>query len=180
MNKEILVDANKFAIRVAVVEDGTPVELYVEQTGTERLVGNIYLDSSASLTLHESVTHVGAIILRGTASLTLPKGVTQVGDIELYGSASLTLPEGVTQVGKAFLRPGTSVIFPDGFVLKGDSGVRIIDAGTMNVLLSDHSPSKKMSKRAQLHEKAEKNFKNVIDKISTNHQIKTSNQIKPK
>ena len=43
MNKEILVDANKFAIRVAVVEDGTPVELYVEQTGTERLVGNIYL-----------------------------------------------------------------------------------------------------------------------------------------
>ena len=43
MNKEILVDANKFAIRVAVVEDGTPVELYVEQNGTERLVGNIYL-----------------------------------------------------------------------------------------------------------------------------------------
>ena len=43
MNKEILVDANKFAIRVAVVEDGTPVELYVEQTGSERLVGNIYL-----------------------------------------------------------------------------------------------------------------------------------------
>ena len=37
MNKEILVDANKFAIRVAVVEDGTPVELYVEQNGTERL-----------------------------------------------------------------------------------------------------------------------------------------------
>ena len=43
MNKEILVDANKFAIRVAVVEDGIPVELYVEQNGTERLVGNIYL-----------------------------------------------------------------------------------------------------------------------------------------
>ena len=28
--------------RVAVVEDGAPVELYVEQEGTERLVGNIY------------------------------------------------------------------------------------------------------------------------------------------
>lgn len=43
MNKEILVDANPFATRVAVVEDGTPVELYVEQEGSERLVGNIYL-----------------------------------------------------------------------------------------------------------------------------------------
>ena len=43
MNKEILVDANPFATRVAVVEDNTPVELYVEQTGSERLVGNIYL-----------------------------------------------------------------------------------------------------------------------------------------
>ena len=43
MNKEILVDANKFSTRVAVVEDGVPVELYVEQEGSERLVGNIYL-----------------------------------------------------------------------------------------------------------------------------------------
>lgn len=43
MNKEILVDANAFNTRVAVVEDGTPVELYVEQEGSERLVGNIYL-----------------------------------------------------------------------------------------------------------------------------------------
>jgi len=30
MNKEILVDASGFATRVAVVEDGSPVELYVE------------------------------------------------------------------------------------------------------------------------------------------------------
>ncbi len=42
MNKEILVDATGCSTRVAVVEDGSPVELYVEQTGTERLVGNIY------------------------------------------------------------------------------------------------------------------------------------------
>lgn len=42
MNKEILVDASGFNTRVAVVEDGSPVELYVEQEGTERLVGNIY------------------------------------------------------------------------------------------------------------------------------------------
>ena len=42
MNKEILVDANEFSIRVAVVEDGSPVELYVEQEGSKRLVGNIY------------------------------------------------------------------------------------------------------------------------------------------
>lgn len=43
MNKEILVDANAFNKRVAVVEDNKPVELYVEQEGSERLVGNIYL-----------------------------------------------------------------------------------------------------------------------------------------
>ncbi len=42
MNKEILVDASGPSTRVAVVEDGSPVELYVEQEGTERLVGNIY------------------------------------------------------------------------------------------------------------------------------------------
>ena len=42
MNKEILVDANGFSTRVAVVEDGSPVELYVEQEGAQRLVGNIY------------------------------------------------------------------------------------------------------------------------------------------
>ena len=42
MNKEILVDASGVSIRVAVVENGSPVELYVEQEGTERLVGNIY------------------------------------------------------------------------------------------------------------------------------------------
>ena len=42
MNKEILVDASGYSTRVAVVEDGSPVELYVEQEGTERLVGNIY------------------------------------------------------------------------------------------------------------------------------------------
>ena len=42
MNKEILVDASGTSTRVAVVEDGSPVELYVEQEGTERLVGNIY------------------------------------------------------------------------------------------------------------------------------------------
>lgn len=42
MNKEILVDANGFSTRVAVVENGIPVELYVEQESSERLVGNIY------------------------------------------------------------------------------------------------------------------------------------------
>ena len=42
MNKEILVDANGFSTRVAVVENGVPTELYVEQEATKRLVGNIY------------------------------------------------------------------------------------------------------------------------------------------
>ena len=42
MNKERLVDANGFSTRVAVVEDGSPVELYVEQESSQRLVGNIY------------------------------------------------------------------------------------------------------------------------------------------
>lgn len=42
MNKEILVDANGFSTRVAVIEDGEPVEFYVEQERSQRLVGNIY------------------------------------------------------------------------------------------------------------------------------------------
>lgn len=42
MNKEILIDANEFSTRVAVVEDGEPVEFYIEQDRSQRYVGNIY------------------------------------------------------------------------------------------------------------------------------------------
>lgn len=42
MNKEIVVDINPYQTRVALLEKGQPVEIYIERRGHERLVGNIY------------------------------------------------------------------------------------------------------------------------------------------
>ncbi len=42
MMKEIVISASDEETRVAVLEDRTPVELYIERSVTQRLVGNIY------------------------------------------------------------------------------------------------------------------------------------------
>lgn len=42
MVKEILVDAGPDKVRVAILEDGEPVEIFAEETGNKSLVGNIY------------------------------------------------------------------------------------------------------------------------------------------
>lgn len=41
-DKRILVDANPYITRVVLLEDGKPVELYIERRDKKRLVGNIY------------------------------------------------------------------------------------------------------------------------------------------
>ncbi len=42
MDKEIVVDINPYQTRVILLENGMPCEIYIEQRGKERLVGNIY------------------------------------------------------------------------------------------------------------------------------------------
>jgi len=42
MGKHILVDINPYQTRVVLLEDDTPLEIYIEHRGKERLVGNIY------------------------------------------------------------------------------------------------------------------------------------------
>ena len=42
MDKEIVVDINPYQTRTVLLEDGAPSEIYIEQRGKERLVGNIY------------------------------------------------------------------------------------------------------------------------------------------
>lgn len=42
MRKEIVIDINPYQTRVALLEDGSPSEIYIERRGKERLVGNIY------------------------------------------------------------------------------------------------------------------------------------------
>ena len=42
MKKQLIMDVNRLQTRVALVEDGRLAEYYVERTGRERLVGNIY------------------------------------------------------------------------------------------------------------------------------------------
>lgn len=41
-DKEILVDVNPYRTRVMLIENGVPVEFYIERREKERLVGNIY------------------------------------------------------------------------------------------------------------------------------------------
>lgn len=41
-DKRILVDVNPYRTRVVLLEDGSPVEFYMERRDNERLVGNIY------------------------------------------------------------------------------------------------------------------------------------------
>lgn len=43
MIKELIVDCDVFQTRVATLEDGDLVDLFIERTGKERIVGNIYL-----------------------------------------------------------------------------------------------------------------------------------------
>lgn len=42
MEKEIVVDINPYQTRVILLEDSVPCEIFIEQRGKERLVGNIY------------------------------------------------------------------------------------------------------------------------------------------
>lgn len=42
MRKEIMVEMNPYQTRVALLEDDSPSEIYIERRGHERLVGNIY------------------------------------------------------------------------------------------------------------------------------------------
>lgn len=43
MNKEIIADINDHQTRVATLEDGELIELFIERRGKERIVGNIYM-----------------------------------------------------------------------------------------------------------------------------------------
>jgi ribonuclease G len=42
MRKQMIVDVNAYQTRVALLEEGSLAEIYVEQVGRERIVGNIY------------------------------------------------------------------------------------------------------------------------------------------
>ena len=41
MGKEIVVDINPYQTRVVLMDNGSPSEIYIEQRGKERLVGNV-------------------------------------------------------------------------------------------------------------------------------------------
>ncbi len=43
MNKEIIADINEHQTRIATLEDGELIDLFIERRGKERIVGNIYM-----------------------------------------------------------------------------------------------------------------------------------------
>ena len=49
MKKEIVINASKDRARIAIVEDGELVELYVEHPDNVRTLGNIYLGKVAKV-----------------------------------------------------------------------------------------------------------------------------------
>ena len=118
MNKEILVDAAEFQTRVAVVEDGTPVELYVEQEGNERLVGNIYLGKVQNVLPGMQAAFVD-IGMKRNAFL-------YAGDVFIPGDAYDEL-EKIEQSRKItdLLRPGQNVVVQVSKDPVGTKGARI-------------------------------------------------------
>ena len=119
MNKEILVDANAFNTRVAVVEDGTPVELYVEQEGSERLVGNIYLGKVQNVLPGMQAAFVD-IGLERNAFL-------YAGDVFTPGDAYDELEEKIPETRKIgdMLKPGQSVLVQVAKDPIGTKGARV-------------------------------------------------------
>ncbi|MCL2671799.1 MAG: Rne/Rng family ribonuclease [Clostridiales bacterium] len=118
MNKEILVDANAFETRVAVVEDGTPVELYIEQEGNDRLVGNVYLGR---------VENVLPGMQAAFVDIGQPKNAfLYVGDVVIPGDAYDELP-GVPEKKKItdFLKAGQSILVQVAKDPQGSKGARV-------------------------------------------------------
>ena len=119
MNKEILVDANAFNTRVAVVEDGDPVELYVEQEGSERLVGNIYLGKVQNVLPGMQAAFVD-IGLERNAFL-------YAGDVFTPGDAYDELEEKIPETRKIgdMLKPGQHVLVQVAKDPIGTKGARV-------------------------------------------------------
>ena len=61
MGKEIVVDINPYQTRVVLMDNGSPSEIYIEQRGKERLVGNIYRAGT-----ERTARHAGGICGRRT------------------------------------------------------------------------------------------------------------------
>ena len=116
MNKEILMDANGFSTRVAVVENGVPVEIYVEQEGATRLVGNIYLGKVQNVLPGMQAAFIDIGLERNAF---LYAGDVILSDDEEFGTAP------ADRNISSLLKPGQSIIVQVAKDPVGTKGARV-------------------------------------------------------
>ena len=122
MDKEIVVDINPYQTRTVLLEDGAPSEIYIEQRGKERLVGNIYKGRVQNVLPGMQAAFVDVGLERNAflyaGDITLDSGEFQFGD------SSSDVPTEVPNI-KDIVKPGQEIMVQ---VIKepiGNKGVRV-------------------------------------------------------
>lgn len=132
MSKDILVEAENGQTRVAVLENGRLMELYIEREGKEKLVGNIYKGRVANVLPGMQAAFVD-IGLEKNAFL-------YAGDIQLDRRDAEGLHQQLKETSiRQMVRPGQEVLVQVTKVAGGTKGPRITNhitlPGRMAVLL---------------------------------------------
>ncbi|MBQ7092684.1 MAG: ribonuclease E/G, partial [Clostridia bacterium] len=122
MDKEIVVDINPYQTRTVLLEDGTPSEIYIEQRGKERLVGNIYKGRVQNVLPGMQAAFVDVGLERNAF---LYAGDIKLDDGEFqFGDSCTEVPTEIPNI-KDIVKPGQEIMVQ---VIKepvGNKGVRV-------------------------------------------------------
>ena len=122
MDKEIVVDINPYQTRTVLLEDGAPSEIYIEQRGKERLVGNIYKGRVQNVLPGMQAAFVDVGLERNAF---LYAGDIKLDDGEFqFGDSCTEVPTEIPNI-KEIVKPGQEIMVQ---VIKepvGNKGVRV-------------------------------------------------------
>jgi len=122
MDKEIVVDINPYQTRTVLLEDGAPSEIYIEQRGKERLVGNIYKGRVQNVLPGMQAAFVDVGLERNAF---LYAGDIKLDDGEFqFGDSCTEVPTEIPNI-KDIVKPGQEIMVQ---VIKepvGNKGVRV-------------------------------------------------------
>lgn len=122
MDKEIVVDINPYQTRTVLLEDGAPSEIYIEQRGKERLVGNIYKGRVQNVLPGMQAAFVDVGLERNAF---LYAGDIKLDDGEFqFGDSCSEVPNEIPNI-KDIVKPGQEIMVQ---VIKepvGNKGVRV-------------------------------------------------------
>ena len=122
MDKEIIVDINPYQTRTVLLEEGAPSEIYIEQRGKERLVGNIYKGRVQNVLPGMQAAFVDVGLERNAF---LYAGDIKLDDGEFqFGDSFTEVPTEIPNI-KDIVKPGQEIMVQ---VIKepvGNKGVRV-------------------------------------------------------